>query len=363
MSIIEDSFYLASYLTDPICKAHEYFRRIYVVDALNPTATKIANWARKFFLMMAVVLFSILALFTTGPGAALRGMASWCQNEPYLFHRGGAENKVLPQNREFSVFSWNICCVAGGYTITDGGVVPWEERIDEIVGQIVKQDADVNCLYETFDTKSAFYLTEKLKENGYGHFYYNIGPKAVGVSSGIMIASKYEIKDPEFVLFPKDTLVGRTKNAAKGVFGFDLVSEGKSFARVFSTHLQHSEEPAFPTIEEIESRRKQMEIIVDKVNQIRDRSIVVTGDMNQEDLPWPAEYQRGDVFEGKTWAGDGFCANLEGKRVSGPLNLDHTLAVRARNIVTTMVGTGYDPAQYKQEATSDHNGLFSRIAI
>lgn len=361
MSIIEDSFYLASYLTDPICKAHESFRRLYVVDALNPTASKIANWSRKFFLMMAVVLFSILALFTTGPGAALRGIAAFWQKNPFTHVYTGAENKILPQNREFTLLSWNICCVAGGYTISDGGVVPWEERIDDIVRQIIEKDADVNCLYETFDTKSAYYLTEKLKEKGYGHFYYNIGPQAIGVSSGIMIASKYEIKDPEFTLFPKETLVGRTKNAAKGIFGFDLVSEGKAFARVFTTHLQHSEEPAFPTPPEIKGRKKQMEILVDKVNQIRDRAIVITGDMNQEDLPWP--FQRNDLFEEKTWGGDAFCAKLEGKRVSGPLNLDHTMAVRVRNMATSMIGTGYDPNVYKREATSDHNGLFSRIAL
>ncbi len=363
MDIIEDSFYLASYLTDPICKAHEYLRRLYVVEALNPTASKIANWARKFFLILAIALFSLLALFTTGPGAALRGMAALWQKNPFTYVHTGGENKILPQNREFTLFSWNICCVAGGYTITDGGVVPWEERIDEIVRQIVEQNGDVNCLYETFDTKAAYYLTEKLKEKGYCHFYYNMGPQAIGVSSGIMIASKYGIKNPEFALFPKDTLVGRTKNASKGIFGFDLVSEGKSFARIFANHFQHSEEPEFPRPAESEGRKRQMEILVDKVNQVRDRAIVVTGDMNQPDLPWPAEFQRNDLFEGKTWGGDAFCAKLEGKQVSGPLNLDHTLALRVKSIATTMVGTGYDPNVYKREATSDHNGLFSRIAI
>lgn len=363
MSSIEDSFNLASFLTDPICKAHESFRRAYVVDSLHPTDFKVVNWARKFFLMAAVVLFSLIALFTTGPGVALRGWAASWQKDPFTSLCIESQKKILPNSREFTLFSWNICCVGGGYSITDGGVVPWEERIDAIVRQIEEQNGDVNCLYETFDTKSAIYLTQKLKEKGYSYFYSNIGAQAVGVSSGILVASKFEIRNPEFILFPKDTLVGRTKAAAKGIFGFDLVSDGQSFARVFATHLQHSEEPAYPLPAEIEGRKKQMEILIDRVNQIRDRCVIVTGDMNQEEGVWPADFVKGDAFEGKTWLGDAFCAQLEGKRISGPLNLDHTLAVRAKKIVTTLVESGYDPQVYKKEATSDHNGLFSRIAV
>src|SRR5690606_8728250 len=112
-------------------------------------------------------------------------------------------------------------------------------------------------IYETFDTKSAFLLAEKLKEKGYTHFYFNIGPQALGVSSGIFVASKYEIGQPEFTRFPKETLVGRTKAAAKGIFAFDLKSHGKSFARIHATHLQHSEECSHPTQEERSGRERQ----------------------------------------------------------------------------------------------------------
>jgi endonuclease/exonuclease/phosphatase family metal-dependent hydrolase len=363
------AFLVASYLTDPVCKAHENFRRLHVVDALNPTASKVTNLVRKIFLWMAVIGYATVALFTTLPGIALRGLAAHWQKVPYLSVKGEGSKK-LSEDRTFSLLSWNICCVGAGYAITDGGVVPWRDRIDAVADQMIEKNADVNCLYETFDTQSAFILTEKLKENGYSHFYYDIGPKAMGVSSGIMIASKYEIKDPEFTLFPQDTLVGRTKHAAKGVFGFDLVSEGASFARVFSTHLQHSEEPAFPTVEEGEGRRKQMEIILSKVDQVRDRCLVVTGDLNLDDdeyaaSAWQGRFDRGAPFEGKTWGGDQFCVGLVGKRISRALNLDHTMILRgtARAIATDLVKTGYDPTQFKRGALSDHEGLYSRIQL
>jgi endonuclease/exonuclease/phosphatase family metal-dependent hydrolase len=370
MNFIENSFSLASDLTDPVCKAHEYFRRTYTVEALHPTATRVANVVRKFFLVIAALLFSCLALFTTLPGIALRGLAAKLQNTPFLEQHSRSPSKTLPPERIFTLLSWNICCVAGGYTITDGGVVPWKERIDQIVRQIEEKDADVNCIYETMDTKSALYVADRLKAKGYPHIYFNMGSKAIGVSAGILVASKYEVKEAEFIPFPLASLVGRTKNASKGVFGFDLASEGKSFARIFATHLQHSEEPAFPTEEERAGRRMQMEIIVDKVNRVRDKCVVVTGDLNLDDeeylaSPWRSIFQKGDAFSGRTWGGDAFCASLVGKRPSGPLNLDHTMIVQgtARAILTQAVDTGYVAERYTREATSDHRGLYSLITL
>lgn len=363
-------FEIASYLTDPVCKSHEYFRRIQVVEALNPKAIAIANLARKFFLCLGLVIFASLAVVTTLPGIAFRSVGSHLQKNPYIHVQGDSEPKILPPDHSFSLLTWNICCVGAGYAISDGGVVPWSFRIDAIIDKIVEKNADVNCLYETFDTKSAFYIYEKLKQHGYNHFYFNIGPKAIGVSSGILVASKYTIQNPEFTQFPQDALVGRAKNAAKGVFGFDLESSRRQFARIYSTHLQHSEQPEFPTDEEIEARKRQMQIIIDKVNTVRDRSVIVTGDLNLDDKEynaslWHARFQKGDDFEEKTWGGDEFCASLVDKPVSGPLNLDHTMILNgtARSIHTQLLQTGYNSAVFNEKALSDHCGLLSIIQI
>lgn len=370
--IVRIVFHVASYLTDPVCKVHEYYRRLAVVDPLNPTAYKISNLIRKVALCVGIMGWASLSVVTSLPGIGLRALGSYLQKEPFIHVQGSEEPKSLPADRSFSLLSWNICCVGAGYSISDGGVLPWSFRIDGVIEKIVEKDADVNCLYETFDSKSAFYICEQLKQRGYNHFYFNIGPKAVGVSSGILIASKYKIHNPEFSPYPQDSLVGRTKNAAKGVFSFNLMSRGEHFARIYSTHLQHSEEPQFPTAEEVEARRKQMQIVVGKVNTIRDRCVVVTGDLNLDDeeyrnSSWQARFQKGDQFgDGlKTWGGDEFCARLVDKRVSGSLNLDHTMVLNgtARAIETSLVETGYDPAVFKEGVLSDHGGLFSKIFV
>ncbi len=370
--LAEASFRVASYLTDPVCKSHEYYRRVAVVEALHPEANKAVNVARKFFLLLGLLGFVAVAALTTVPGIALRYAGASLQQEPYLYHRSVAVEKTLPPQHTFSLLSWNVCCVGAGYAISDGGVLPWDARIERIVERILAQDADVNCLYETFDFRAAFYIQQRLLAHGYAHCYFNIGPRAVGVNSGILVASKYRIHNPEFTTFPVETLVGRTKGATKGVFAFDLQSEGGSFARVFATHLQHSEECMHATPDEQAARAAQMQIIVEKIRAVMGRCVVVTGDLNLDDAEyrasnWQHLFQKGDRYHDpvRTWGGDAFCAALVGKRASTPLNLDHTMMLRdsGRALSTALVDVGYNAHLFTREALSDHAGLRSQITV
>ncbi len=365
-------FHMASYLTDPVCKSLEFHRRVCIVDALNPNADFLSNLARKITLYLGMIGWLSLAVFATLPGIALRALGGQIQKEAYLYQQGEATGKILPRQSDFSMLSWNICGIPAGYSITNGGVLPWDFRIDDIADKIIEKDADVNCLYEVFDIQTASYLCEKLKKKGYAHFYFNIANRPIGSSSGILVASKYNIKNPEFTVFPQDSLVGTTKYCNKGVFAFDLESEGRNFARIFATHLQHSEVSQFPTAEEVEARRKQMQVIIDKVNTVRDRTIVVTGDLNLGDQEynassWRRRFEKGDAWgpHEKTWGGDDFCARLQGQTVSGPMNLDHTMVVRgtARSIHTSLLRTGFVSTEFKEKALSDHEGLYSRIVV
>lgn len=366
----ESAFTLASYLTDPVCKAHENFRRIQIVDDLYQTAGKIERWAQKVFLGLGLFAFACLAALTSVPAIALRSALCQIQKNPFIYKKGEAESKKL-MGSKFSLFFWNVCCIGGGYAISDGGVVPWADRIESICSEIMRKDADVVCLCEVPDIQTAQILYEKMKKE-YAHFYYNIGPRAVGISSGIMVASKFEITDPEFTAFPKEMLVDRTKNAEKGVFAFDVQSENKSFARIFTTHLQHSEECAHPSPDEVTTRRLEMELIMEKVDRVKGKAAVVVGDLNLDDeeynaSAWSSRFQKGDDYLGrKTWEGDEYYAKLVGnKRISGPLNLDHAMIVKgtAKSIRTTLSETGYDPKMIKQDVSSDHKGLCIGVTL
>ncbi|MES2123008.1 MAG: endonuclease/exonuclease/phosphatase family protein [Chlamydiota bacterium] len=370
-------FRLASLLTDPVCKVHELFRRYCLVDRVTPQASLVERVCNKVAICAAATAYAFIAAFTTIPAVAIRAIASRLQKDPYIYLGDQSVAKNLPLDRQFTMLSWNVCLVKGGYTISDGGVSPAHTRIAAIAKKIIDTNADVTCLYEAYDVKDCMYLREQLKSQGYGHFYFNMGSKGVGPSSGIFVASKYSIANPEFTLFPKDTLVGRTKTAGKGVFSFDLESHGNSFARIHATHLQHSERSAFPTPEELNARKMEMDIIVDKVNHTQGKCSIVTGDLNLDDSEyyasdWAHRFSRGNChFTEKTWGGDEFCALMTNKPISKPLNLDHTIVAidpqspSRYSLDTRLIGTGYDPAVYKEGALalSDHDGLLSVVGV
>lgn len=365
-------FQTASYFTDPLCKGHEFFRRLHILETMHPTASKMTNFARKTLLLVGIFGCISLAAVTTPMGIALRYAGLQTQLTPFIYLQADKKDKVLPLEKSFSLLSWNICCIGGGYPISDGGVTPWSMRIQSVVERILEKNADVNCLYEVFDVQTAYILYEAMKEKGYTHFYFNMGAKPIGTSSGIFVASKYKIAHPEFIPFSQDMLVGRTKHAGKGAFAFDIESEGKPFATIVTTHMQHSELPEFPTDEEVNARKMQMELILKKVENTYNRCVVVTGDLNLDDDEyngsfWERYFQKGDTFpfSEKTWDGDHFCATLVGKKPSGPLSLDHTMLRKgsAHSIYTDLVKTGFDAKIFKKEALSDHAGLISQIRL
>ncbi len=366
-----DVFTVASYLTDPVCKTHELYRRFMIVDAVHPTAYQVTNFIRKSALLFGAMQYGFLALFLTLPGIALRNLACRFQREPFIHMQGNIQGKTeKPQS--ISLLSWNVCCIGAGHVITDGGVMPWPFRINAITDKIKRENADVVCLTEVFDIKTALCLYSKMKAQ-YAHFYFNIGPTPVGVSSGFFVASKYEIKNPSFTAFPKDMLVGRTKNAEKGIFAFDL----SNFAHIITLHLQNTDEFDFISVEkqekrrqEVEARRQEMELVVQKIERVKNRAVIVTGDLNMDDPEYnsssfAASFEKGEITDQKTWGGDGFCAKLVGRKFSSSLNLDHTMFKKgtAESIRTTLVETGFEGDEFKPEALSDHAGLMSRITL
>lgn len=355
------AFKLASFLTEPACLVREHYQQMRVLEGM---------FVQKIWLFFQIIICTIQALFASVPSIAIRSAATFFQKEPYIYRQGDLDCKQLSDKNSFTLLSWNICCVSGGYSITDGGVIPWQERIDKIIDKIKEKDADVLALYETFDLDSSFYLYDHLK-NSYAHFYFNIGPKSVGVSSGIFVASKYEIDNPSFIPFSQKSLVGRTKNCKKGIFSFDLKSS-RSFATLLISHLQHSEEPQRATAEEIKSRCSQMDAILQHAKQrYSDRCLIVAGDLNLDDAEFAQlplqEFSRGtrDFKEHKTWGGDSFCAALEGKEGSKALNLDHTMMLKetTAGLQSFLVESGFDAKHYHPDALSDHHGIYSKIIL
>ena len=360
-------FDVASLLTDPVCYAHQLARRAHTVKELHPDASSAEQIARQFFFLASAAVCACLAIVTTIPGIILRELGIAVQNKNFRYYESNAEEKTLIN--ELKIASWNVGILASGHVITDAGVTPWQDgRGDKVLEKIKDKDADVVVLFEMFDPAAAKHFIKGLEET-YKYFIYNPGSKAVGPNSGIFVASKSRILNPQYTPFSADMLDGRAKGGARGLLEFNLSKR----VRIFASHLQHSEIPAYPTLGEIKARRKEMDFIVDRTEAFKVRNNIFTADanMNEEEWhTWADLFVRDpNVVGKKTWGGDDWCARAVNRpKISGPLCLDYTgifqdATVDPELIQTTLIETGFEPTRYLPSALSDHKGLFSRIKL
>ncbi len=369
---------VASYLTEPICKVREYFYTFYILnETCKTTAQKVM---KATFLALGIVAFTLLTPCTAPIGAALRGIVITLESKSYIYVEKAKKGKKLPEDKKITLVSHNQCYMPAGYSITDGQVMPasGKERMNSNVQMIKELNPDIACLYEVPDICDACYLSSLLSE--YPFIIPIAGVRAIGPSSMMYIASKYEIvgSSIEFVPFMKGTeLTGRAQFSEKGFLSFDIKSQGEKtpFATVISTHLQHSEIPAKPEDREKIARTMQMNKIAKQIQKkvAQGHNVIFTGDLNQEEEELNTFLDRHQInwlrrdasVQGKTtWGGDQWCAELMSKLSSGSLVLDYTfIAGKATAISTRVIETGYSGLEFRPEATSDHDLLFSTITV
>lgn len=339
-----------SYLMDPMCTTHRLVKE---------TNVKNTDKTTQYF---KIAGNGCLALISTPVGVLYRSLVFPVIDKPFIHLYGTATEKAL--GTPFYIFSWNVCCVPAGYSITDGGVLPWPERINGIIDKIRSINADIVCLYEVFDIQTANILFDSLK-NDYHEFYFNIGPKIIGLASGMFVASKYKTTTPNFTYFPRNALDKRAKFCNKGVFSFEIPNGIK----IYSTHMQHSEIPIKPTQNEIAARTKEMEIILECMKKDDNKIIVLTGDFNLDDNEynnsnWKDNFDKGDILnDSPTWGGDQFNSSFYCKQSSPPMNLDYTCLRKGSgaSLETTLIDMNYNCNIFNTDALSDHQGLLTQV--
>ncbi|MDN3507310.1 MAG: hypothetical protein P0S94_00135 [Simkaniaceae bacterium] len=346
-------FWVASRLTDPPCEVDRAYKQFLI-------AKKVGNYSAEAYHSLEMVWYAALTLLTALPGIILRAAAIQLQENPYQYLQGNGAEKTAEGS--LSLLSWNVCGVGGGFTISDGGVTPFPERVGAVADAILKQDADVVCLYELMDNGTTLEMVEKLKET-YAHIYFNIGPQAMGPNSGIFVASKVPLDNFSFTPFPKDHLDGRSKPAEKGFVSFNA----GDVAQIFATHLGHSEICGQPTDKEVTSRKNQMSDLMEEVRKVKDLPAIVTGDLNLsykelQNSDWHTEFN--EVEFHPTWGGDQYCALLMEKEISDKIMYDYTLLYNNNHGSIqdlTYLETGYDATTYSPDALSDHKGVYTVI--
>lgn len=383
------SCYLGALFYKPGFSLHANVKRIVspiIPGKCGQCLTREREIAMRILITITIPLLLFMSLFSAGFALGFTALGNALKTGSFtkLFN---PEAPYKVASHRFSLFSLNTCFLPGGFSLDHGGVVPWKGRIDKVVNQIKQQNSDVICLQEVFDLESGYYLHKRIKDT-YPESYINIGPKNIGLNSGLFVASKFPIKDAEFIPFDKDTLVGSGKNVKKGIFGFTLYQNSQPFARIYNLHLSHSEKDDRPTNEEILGRKKQIDALLTKL--YRDAAkygnipMIITGDFNMDTWEYmqsPIAQHSYNDYLAKTQGKPGTCHTDFLKdciwvpdRVNHfqDFTLDHTILF---NKLLTNNGyiplqTGFYPTTQKVDsvcyanpyaASTDHDGLLTEF--
>ncbi len=181
---------------------------------------------------------------------------SWVSNTPQKQRNSDA----------LTVLTLNSCFVPGDFPYLYGGVTQnWQDRVTPLAHRLLEADADVVCLQEVHAEDASCALYEALKER-YTYFYGSIGPRTLGFTfetlglpSGLFVASKYPIAQPQFTPF---SAVAIPMNY--GFFDFIITDEGTLLAHVYTTHMQPFNHPLFKNIRSLQLGEITEKMLIDQ---------------------------------------------------------------------------------------------------
>jgi endonuclease/exonuclease/phosphatase family metal-dependent hydrolase len=214
----------------------------------------------------------------------LQSLNSKYEKTPYIYLKSKTPEKTSDASYPkdgLSVLTLNTCFMPGNYPFLFGGVyMPWQKRVSLLGEKLRSVNADVVCLQEIFAEETTYALFEELKDT-YTYFYGAIGPRFLGFSfdtfgfpSGLFIASKYPIENPQFTLF---SVAGFPMNY--GCFDFVVKNGDTSIGHVYTTHLQPLDYEEFDQI-----RASQLNQILEKMESdlAKDENVpmFLCGDLN-----------------------------------------------------------------------------------
>jgi exonuclease III len=360
-------FYWSAQFARPLWHCHRVWQQ-YLRRPLNPGHwDQSSNRALEVTKRSLAILFSIpilLAISICTPiSFALHKIAICLQHHSYHhFALGHGKNGSI---FKLTCFSLNICGHLGGQSLLNGNVLPWNDRLESIVSAIQEQDTDFVCLQEVFDYRLAQQLMNQMKKQGYVDFYYNIGNSSIlKLNSGLFVASKHTIENPDFSYFTTST--GRSHLMTKGVFSFSIGN-----CLILTTHLQHSIDDIHPSEDEMTTRKSQIATILEKIHRQSSKTpILLVGDLNvceKEFSQVLAPHFYSDYLVNRPHAETWFGYTLESKLwnkpaiqkrdVDPPFIIDHACMYRNQALNLSHFQTMKIASDLSAFPLSDHHGL------
>ncbi len=213
---------------------------------------------------------------------ALKSFFSNKERKPFIYKQSGLAATAVNDEKELSILTLNTCFIPDDFPYLYGGAtLPWQDRVKPLAKQVIKTKADVVCLQEVFSEDAFHALYDELKGE-YSYFYGLIGPRflglsfqSVGMPSGLFVASKYPIENPEFTLFEE-----RGFPMNQGFFDFVVKKNANVSGHIYVTHMQSLDEEKFVTVRAEQCRQVIEKMEKDAGKEKKSIPFFLCGDLN-----------------------------------------------------------------------------------
>lgn len=192
--------------------------------------------------------------------------------------------------REIKIINWNVYLLPKIAKNT-----AQDERVKLIADYLLNssEDFDIITLQEVF-TKNGFKtLVETLKDKYPYHTGSPIRKWFKPVNSGLLILSKYPIKETSFYMYSGTAHADRF--SSKGVLATTIEIQEGYYAQVATTHLQAQSGAKYERIRETEYKYIKKEVM--EGFKVSSMPMILTGDFNI-DKHYPSEYEKFINFMG-----------------------------------------------------------------
>lgn len=270
-----DFLWASSLSAEPICRAFELlrFRIVAPLGKFDTFENKITEVAYRAIVCTVALLATItgilpLGIFLLGiTSKILRGVGFALQKDNFTYIKGQGAEKNL--DGSVKLVSWNVGGIGGGMHYDHCGTIPWRLRVDSIVQNILKEDADVIVLQEIYDTGLLEALVEKLNPH-YPHFFTHLGANIMGSIGGGMVITKCPVHKFSNESFNNNHW---TLNRTFTSLEISEVPGREPVARILGTHLTHNDN---------EKRMEQLTQMREHVVCSAPLPTILMGDLNLE---------------------------------------------------------------------------------
>jgi endonuclease/exonuclease/phosphatase family metal-dependent hydrolase len=236
--------------------------------------------------VFCAAILSPIALFSSSLSIITLFFSNLLKTNPIKFTEPkNLKNPKYHQKKELKVLFLNTCLQGGFLSVVTGNVTSLHEkfdtqypsRLDALVAFIESKKPDIICLSEVHDLFAMKALKKKLKERGFEFFIEDIPSHPIFVNSGLFVASKVKISNPNFIKYTYHERSGVHKGALQGCITFDTHVDEK-IVKIATTHLNYGFKESNKN-----SRKKQLEKILNTIDK-DGKTFLLGGDFNYKYL-------------------------------------------------------------------------------